>query len=329
MFESTVTRIDDSGNVYISFRSPLCRRFTLGDALDLFLESRRVLRNVPYLSGAYCSALGTVLIKKEQDVYLSIRYGNAAKEYGLSVGHRIDLEVSKPGSYWEKENAYSFQEISDRREYKDEESFANFRRLFVGRESIFRSSSPVDDMYGRSDSVVSCIRKYKIRTIIDMADSRDEYEKLLSVANEDKREQLLKCDVFPIGNDCGLFSKEYEQAVANAVRVINIAKMPCLIHCRAGKRRSGFICAILQALDGMSADEIMSDYMVSYENNNNVTYANNPRRYLYLRDDTIGKILRHISGGELDNLASATRQYLERIGLREREIIDLERKIRQ
>ena len=41
---------------------------------------------------------------------------------------------------------------------------------------------------------------------------------------------------------------------------------PYLIHCNEGKDRAGFVAALLEALGGAEAEEIVEDYMLSYEN---------------------------------------------------------------
>ena len=41
---------------------------------------------------------------------------------------------------------------------------------------------------------------------------------------------------------------------------------PYLIHCKEGKDRTGFVCALLECLMGASADEVIGDYMLTYRN---------------------------------------------------------------
>ena len=46
---------------------------------------------------------------------------------------------------------------------------------------------------------------------------------------------------------------------------------PCLIHCVEGKDRTGFVCALMLALAGASAQEIIDDYMITYYNYYGIT----------------------------------------------------------
>lgn len=325
--KTKVIFIDESGNVYLENRDFERSGFGLGDSLTVTI-GELILDEIPFHSGLYCKMFGTVLIRRDDAVFLAIRNGNAKEKYNLSKGQSVYVDLCIPGGYWEKENAYSFTEISDQKLYDSVESFANFRPLFHGTNHFYRSSSPVDDAYCRAESVRQCVKKYGIKTIIDMADTIEEYNNLSLLLNGSGVKILQKCKVYPIGDDSGLYSIKFEQSVLAVMRIILEAEMPCMIHCRAGKRRSGFICAILQSLHGVSDKEIMSDYMVSYKNNNGITYNDNPSRYEYLKNDTIKKILYHINGVDLNDLVKTTKKYLKRIGMSNGEIEKLIAKLR-
>ncbi len=43
------------------------------------------------------------------------------------------------------------------------------------------------------------------------------------------------------------------------------AKLPLVIHCHAGKDRTGFLCAVLLSALGVARDDIMADYLLSAE----------------------------------------------------------------
>ena len=319
-----ILSIDNGGNVYFDSRIFSC--FSLGDAVSLLSVKCRI-NMIPFYSGLYCATSGTVLVSRNDKVYLAIRHGNAARAYGLNVGQEVLFNLEKPGYFWEKENAYSFEEINEKNFYKDTESFANFRPLFSGSSDFYRSSSPIDDAYGRSEAVVHCIEKYSIKTILDISDSNSELAQLLNVTNDKNKSILSTRSLMAIGSDTGLYSKEFEGTIAEAIRGIISLETPCLIHCRAGKRRTGFICAILQSLAGFDIQSIIADYMQSYKNNNGITRENNSSRYDYLTKDTIGRILSFINGDNLNNLAHTTELYLKKIGITNQELAALKSKI--
>lgn len=298
----------------------------LGDAIDLETPCGK-LEEIPLHSGLYCKMFDTVLIADCNAVFLAIRGGSAAEKFHLKVGQKIDLTLSKRRLFWEKENAYSFREITDASLYEGIEPFANFRSLFPNGTMFFRSSSPIDDAYGRAGAVIACIKKYGIRVVIDVADSSNEFADLLLMMDERTQDMLSECIFVVVGDDSGLYSKQFESSVSGSIRAIINLEGPFLIHCRAGKRRSGFVCAVLQGLVGMMASEIELDYMISYKNNNGIVYGDNPRRYEYLRDDTIRRILRHVNGEQCDDLARSSAKYLRKIGMKTDEIAILKQKL--
>lgn len=324
---TTIIQSDQYGNVYFNTMDFNVANFNLGDALLMKIGKKTI--EIPFYSGPYCKMNDPILIRKKDKIFLSIRHGCAIKEYNLHVGQRVSFFLLSSKKYWEKENAYSFKEITDKSTYETDEEFANFRPILPNSVHFYRSSSPVDNAYNRASSAIFCVEKYKVSTIIDIADSQKELDNLINVLDDEMKSAICARKIFAIGDDSGLYSQKFSESVAIAMRLIISVKTPCLIHCRAGKRRSGFTCAIIQALYGMSADQIMEDYMLSYKNNNKITYSDNPKRYEYLKNNTIKEILYYINGTDLCHLRKTTEQYLVRIGLSSEEILLLEQKICQ
>ena len=324
---TTITQSDEYGNAYFDITDFHVANFNLGDALLMKIGKKTI--EIPFYSGPYCKMKEPTLIRRNGKIFLSIRHGCAIKEYNLHIGQHVSFFLLSSKKYWEKENAYSFKEVTDKSAYDTDEEFANFRPILPNNDRFYRSSSPVDNAYNRASSAILCVEKYKIRTIIDVADSQKELDNLIDVLDNEMRLAICARKIFAIGDDSGLYSQNFSESVATAMRLIISVKTPCLIHCRAGKRRSGFTCAIIQALCGMSADQIMEDYMLSYKNNNKITYSDNPKRYEYLKNDTIKEILHYINGMDLCHLRKTTEQYLVRIGLSSEEILLLEQKICQ
>src|SRR5690606_26864614 len=48
-------------------------------------------------------------------------------------------------------------------------------------------------------------------------------------------------------------------------RIADPSARPLLVHCAAGKDRTGFVCAMLQHALGVPADTIMEDYLATRE----------------------------------------------------------------
>lgn len=61
-------------------------------------------------------------------------------------------------------------------------------------------------------------------------------------------------------------SQKFADKLVEDLRQMIVQDGPYLIHCTEGKDRTGFTCALLEALCGASYDEMLDDYMISYDN---------------------------------------------------------------
>ena len=95
---------------------------------------------------------------------------------------------------------------------------------------------------------------------------------------------------------------------------------PYLIHCTEGKDRAGFVSMLLEALMGGKKDEIVNDYMLSFENYYGVEHGSD--RWTRIAQSNIISNLLKLTGAEdekaLDkaDLVKAAETYLtDTVGL--------------
>ena len=62
------------------------------------------------------------------------------------------------------------------------------------------------------------------------------------------------------------FAPDFTEKLAAGLRFMISNEPPYLVHCNEGKDRAGMTIALLEALSGATMDEIIADYMESYEN---------------------------------------------------------------
>ena len=74
------------------------------------------------------------------------------------------------------------------------------------------------------------------------------------------------CDVLAVNMGVDLFLEENRTKLISGLEYLIDHDGPYLIHCTEGKDRAGFASAILECLMGAGADEVVSDYMVTYYN---------------------------------------------------------------
>ena len=59
-------------------------------------------------------------------------------------------------------------------------------------------------------------------------------------------------------------SQRWPEMLVNALRAIADAKSGILIHCQAGRDRTGLVCALLLASVGVTPEAIVADYLESF-----------------------------------------------------------------
>lgn len=139
--------------------------------------------------------------------------------------------------------------LDSREDFETSEEFANFRGLILNnRESklYFRSASAIRDKYGRAKTVQKLMGQLSIKKIIDF--SNVEY----------------RC-----------MSDEFGFALTRRMQIILEEDGPYIIQCDAGKKRTGFVCIVLEMLSGTDYANIVVDYLKSYRNNNGIDFVKN------------------------------------------------------
>lgn len=261
--------------------------FRLGDSCDVVFENGYSLYDVPYYNGYYVRNGDPVIVAYPGDPYVRITLNNMGiwDAAGLKEGDGVTVTLSEAGKYSAVQEAlgqiYSF----DREEYPSDESFANFRSFSAGnlRENfLFRGASPVDNSRKRAPIVNDLIKENGVRFVIDLADSEENMKKY--IASDDFKSEYAK-ELYEDGKivllDMGsaYMSAEYKEKVASGFRAALSSDGPIYIHCMEGKDRTGFVCLLIEALAGASYDEMMKDYMTTYDNYFRVSKEETPEKY--------------------------------------------------
>ena len=233
------------------------------------------------------------------------------------------------------QEALSLSYSSERSDYADDKTFANFRELSGGmlKEGLlYRSASPIDDTYNRVTIANGLAKDAGIRFVVDLADSNEEIAGFAS----DNREMGVdasfflelndKGNVVPLNLDADFMSRSCETAITNALRELASHDGPYLIHCLEGKDRTGFACILLESLAGATYDELRRDYMITYANYYGVTEESDHERYDTIvrikLDDMLAGFTHAKEGDDLKAMdyAEAARAYLREGGMTDEEI---------
>ena len=317
--------------------------YKYGDSINVCFSNGKKLKDIPYYNGYYVPAGGTLLVG-----YPGYDYIKAAINYGDDLFEVLDLDESmtatitlnKSGKYLDTQTSSDIHYYDDRSKYTTDAEFANYRAMNVGDlkpNLVFRSASPCDNTHKRASYTDTLMAKDKIDFILNLADTdakiqsyiaKDDFnspyflslyqgEHLRVVFNGGTLEQ----GVDPIALNMNYTSKEFAEKVCAGLKVMSENDGPYLIHCQEGKDRTGFVCILIEALLNASYEEIVDDYMLTYDNYYKID--KNDSRYASIKERNVDAMLNFITNGanyKKDNLVNYAKEYLKYGGLTDSDI---------
>lgn len=294
--------------------------FEVGDIVTVTIGETTV--QAPYGTGYSNVDNGKEIIVPDGDyIAVAINMGNFATTYKVEEGTELSFAMGEKAGYLEE---YEIRNIDSKRtnnreDYASDEVFANFREVSlgdIGEGVLYRSSNPVNPELGRSTYADDLIKKAGVKTAINLADSKEVMEGYEGYS----KSYYSTIDVIPLNMGVDFAAEEFNDKLAEGLTFLTEHDGPYLIHCTEGKDRAGFVCALLEALMGASADEIIEDYMLTYENYYFV--EKDSTQYERIAESNIVNSLRSIAGleegAELEgvDLAEAAENYLtDTVGL--------------
>ena len=171
-----------------------------------------------------------------------------------------------------------------------------------------------------------------LKTVLDIRGPRPQ-EQNPNPLKGDSRFQVIEMDVngsgrIPVDYDDGIASYlemlEEPASARNILRVILNAPKPMVIHCNAGKDRTGVFCILLMLLAGVHKDDINADYMLSFPCLRLMTHetrAHHPEVSEHCLTPNIEYLFDFFDAFE--ERYGTVEEYLENIGLEEDEIAGL------
>ena len=253
--------------------------FTLGDVISITVDD--IVLIMPYYDGYYT----------RNGEYLCVAYPTypsicfTANNIGLPEeltgleGHTVVIKMVEKGGRLDVQTALSMSYTLDRKDYPDftDEQFANARTSKGGRLAsgvLHRSSSPFCDDINRAYYVSEYMESEKVKTVLNLADTE---EKMKSYDMPPYSRQLweegnvilcpLKAD--PTADD-------FNKRLIAALKELPSRPAPYIVHCMEGKDRTGYVCALLEGLCGASYEEIVDDYLITYNNFFHLNPGNSP-----------------------------------------------------
>ena len=75
--------------------------------------------------------------------------------------------------------------------------------------------------------------------------------------------------------DTANIDKVAEDAIIAALKELPSHPAPYVVHCMEGKDRTGYVCALLEGLCGATYEEMVADYLITYNNYYQITPEEN------------------------------------------------------
>lgn len=189
---------------------------------------------------------------------------------------------------------------------------------------LYRSASPIDPKQGeRRFAADDLLWEAGVVTAVNTADCRLRFRNFAGYrathyAALGERNQV----ALNMGHDYP--SDAFLEDMYNGLDFLSERPGPYLIHGTEGVERTGYVCMVLEALMGASKEEILADYLRSYEDYYRLDTGST--QYKAARRQAVSNLLSFTGAADeaaLDqtDLAEATRTYLlEKVGLNESQI---------
>ena len=346
---------EEFGGVYIcltidEFNS---KGYEYGDSLNITFSNGYVLKDVPYYNGYYTANGEPLLVAYPGYPYIKAGINNGEDLYEIANLKKTKEEIAKQslfaaaalaqsdtasitlneaGKYKDIQNARDIHYKDDRSLFDSDEVFANFRYVQAGKiaeKTLYRSASPCDNQHNRAPYVDALAEKAGIGFILNLSDTDTKIEKYMD--SDDFNSPYFaslyeELKVVPIALNMNYGSQAFKEKIVGGLNVMAESEGPYLVHCTEGKDRTGFVCMLLEALAGAEYDEIVKDYMITYDNYYKINAAKEKDKYeIIIKNVLDPMILSLAKGNETDvqkvDLKTCAMDYLTEGGMSP-EIID-------
>jgi len=271
----TVIEVQKYGNLTMDLKPKALydAGFELGDMLTVTVGSH--VLTIPFCTSYSDVDTGSLVVRDDQKnnlLVVAINMGNFSTKYNVKVGDTLTFALKEKAGYLSEYLIRQLKRTNVRSDYATDSIFANFRSIAttgIKPGVIYRSSNPINNEIGRAMYADSLTRAVGVKTVINLSDSTMDIAGYLAAQGfkSNYYKSLLDADkVIPLDMGVDLTAPEFGEKFAKGMRFLIENEGPYLVHCTEGKDRAGFVSAVLEALMGASLEEIIDDYMLSYEN---------------------------------------------------------------
>lgn len=288
--EIGVIKNEEFNNIYLelSIDEFINKGFTFGDSVDVAFDNGKTIEDIPFLSGYYVP-IGDLLAcgyPGYPHVVIARNFGASTwEEFGMTNQSKVTVTLNEKGKYKDTEDLFSLKYSDKREDYDSDIEFANFREVTGGKlksGKFYRSASPIDNQHQRAAYADKLAEEKNIRFFINLSDNETKYAEHVKAKDFDSAyydSVYREGNVLLLGMNANYRSDDFAKTISEALLEMTDHEGPVLVHCVEGKDRTGFVCALMLALSDATADEILDDYMITFENYFGVTKEEKPEKY--------------------------------------------------
>ncbi len=337
----TVAEVQKYGNLTMDIEPKLLydAGYELGDILKVTVGDN--VLEIPFCTSYSDVDTGSLVVRDDKGnnlLVVAINMGNFSTTYNATVGDKLTFSLLEKEGYLSEYLLRQLARTYERSDYATDSIYANFRSITttgIKPAVLYRSSSPVNNELNRAAYTDALAQAVGINTVLNFADSEEEIDSYIAEAGFSSNYYKLLYDagkVKALNMDVDIAGEDFGNKLAEGLRFLAKNEGPYLLHCTEGKDRAGFVSALLEALMGASFDEIVDDYMTTYENYYKVEkgseqYNSVAKSNIMASVTTVLAQLEKGSDISDVNLVKAAENYLKKIGLTEAEIASLKEKL--
>lgn len=311
--------------------------FQYGDAVDVVFSNGYALSGIPYYNGYYTQTGEPLVVAYPGYPHIKVCINNGDDLFtlaGLTESDTVTITRAGQGTFADIQDARDIHYRDERERFPSDAVFANFRSVKVGnlKENIlYRSASPCDNQHNRAPYVDALCKEAGIRCIVNLADTEEKIQNYISAEDFNSPHFLSLYsggDVLLLTLNMNYGSEDFRMKVANGLIAMTEHEGPYLVHCTEGKDRTGFVCMLLEMLCGASYDEIVSDYMITYDNYYGITKTSDPKRYDVIVENVLLPMLNSVIGDtsvdpKTSDLSVYAERFLQNAGMTDAQIAAL------
>lgn len=354
VFEGGVTEIQKYGNIVLDIDPAQLQEagFAYGDVLAVKVNEQEL--QIPLCTNYSDVDTGELVARDSGGVLIvAINMGDFATTYELAAKETaedgtytwvfpegkgleditVSITMGEKEGYRDQYLIHQLERTNERSDYASDQIFANFRNIAsgnLGENALFRSSSPVNNEIGRASYADRFAATNGIQAVMNLANSNEDIEGYLALDSFDSPYYASlykdgKVKALNLGVD--FTAADFQSGLAEGLRFFAANEGPYLVHCTEGKDRAGFVSALLACLMNAGLDEVVGDYMITYENYYHLEKGS--EQYEAVKSSNIVSILETITatakGGDLSkaDLAASAERYVKGIGLSDADLAAL------